>query len=293
MHAGRAPVDRGSGSVHPERPHGIGMPSRFTRFVSSLQIVGTLIGVPLGLASGYSIYRANFSVETSCQGLRNNIIAMLDKNVEIATRRILVRRDVAAFEQACDRIDPEATAAFKTLLAAEAAPATMKKKGPAPAIAEAVRKPDSQTAAAAKPQAEAAPEPEQRDTSLSDARWLAAVRQAMEAHGPEKTADKEPAQPARAVRPDVLGTIRTPAGAPLLQPAWNVPAVGAPTAAPVNLQPPPPADATRATQRDADHPVPPASIPVQAPPAGEARPVAGSWIAQIPLLGGVFERRSN
>ena len=85
--------------------------------VSTVQIVGSLLAVPLGLASGYSIYRANFSPETTCQALRTNIIGMLDKNVDATTRRMLVRRDIEAFEQNCGAVDPDAHAAFKTLLA--------------------------------------------------------------------------------------------------------------------------------------------------------------------------------
>ena len=50
--------------------------------VSSVQIVGSLLAVPLGLASGYSMYKANFAVDTTCQNLRANIVAMLDKNVD-------------------------------------------------------------------------------------------------------------------------------------------------------------------------------------------------------------------
>ena len=96
-----------------------------TRFVTAIQMVGSLLAVPVGIASAYSFYRANFSPEITCQSLRSGIVAMLDKSVDAATRRILVRRDVEAFEKACAAVDPDATAAFKALLAVEktAAPA--------------------------------------------------------------------------------------------------------------------------------------------------------------------------
>ena len=84
-----------------------------------LQVVGSLLAIPVGLASGYSIYRANFSVETTCQSLRANIVSMIDKSVDAGTRRMLVRRDVETFEQTCGTVDPDATAAFKALLAAD------------------------------------------------------------------------------------------------------------------------------------------------------------------------------
>ena len=85
------------------------------RFVTAIQLVGSLLAVPIGIASAYSFYRANFSPETTCQNLRSGIVAMLDKSVDAATRRILVRRDVEAFEKTCGTVDPDATAAFKTL----------------------------------------------------------------------------------------------------------------------------------------------------------------------------------
>ena len=97
---------------------------RLARTVSMLQMVGSLLAIPVGLASAYSIYRANFSVETTCQSLRADIISMIDKSVDASTRRMLVRRDVEKFEQTCGSIDPDATAAFKSLLATEKPPST-------------------------------------------------------------------------------------------------------------------------------------------------------------------------
>src|SRR5215831_2614339 len=108
--------------------------SKLARFVTALQLTGSLLAVPVGIASAYSFYRANFSPETTCQGLRSGIVAMLDKSVDAATRRILVRRDVEAFEKTCATVDPEATAAFKSLLATE-------KTASVPAAAPVVPKP--------------------------------------------------------------------------------------------------------------------------------------------------------
>jgi hypothetical protein len=93
--------------------------SKFSRFVTILQMLGSLVAVAVGVASAYSFYRANFVPESTCQSLRSGIIALLDKSVDAATRRMLVRRDVEEFEKACATVDPDATAAFKTLLAAE------------------------------------------------------------------------------------------------------------------------------------------------------------------------------
>jgi len=86
------------------------------RFMTALQLAGSLFAIPIGLASAYTIYHANFSPDATCQSLRANILATLDKDVDVATRRMLVHRDVAAFESGCGAIDPEAVAAFKRLL---------------------------------------------------------------------------------------------------------------------------------------------------------------------------------
>src|SRR6202142_129511 len=74
---------------------------RLTHTFTVLQVVGSLLAIPVGLASAYSLYRANFSVEATCQRLRGNIVTVLDKGVNATTRRMLVRRDVEAFERSC------------------------------------------------------------------------------------------------------------------------------------------------------------------------------------------------
>jgi hypothetical protein len=288
-------------------PHAATSATGFTRFVSTLQIAGSLLAVPLGLASGYSIYRANFSPETTCQTLRSNIIGMLDKNVDSTTRRMLVRRDIEAFEQNCGAVDPDAHAAFKTLLAVPMAAkvATLPKPRVVVAkpVAQAEHKPEQKVASKSEAKPEAKPmlkaaleEPD--DRAASDARWLAAVRQALVTKDAERAARAEPAQAEPAKAPRVV-----------LQPAWNVtaPAVVPPEAAARALPVQPQAVAQPLAQPvpqgpvgDADHPVPPASIPVIAPVAGND-PAGGeatggrfgTWIAQIPLVGRVIEPHGN
>src|SRR5262245_61598623 len=107
-------------------------PPTVVRFVTVIQLIGSLIAVPVGIGSAYTFYRANFSPETTCQSLHRRIIAMLDKSVDASARRILVRRDVETFEKTCALVDPEATAAFKTLLAAEKTPHPVPAAAPVP-----------------------------------------------------------------------------------------------------------------------------------------------------------------
>lgn len=277
-----------------QKAHAAVRATGLTRVVSSVQVISTLLAVPLGLASGYSMYRANFAIDTTCQNLRAGIIAMLDKNVDAATRRMLVRRDVATFEQTCGDVDPDAHAAFKVLLAVPPPPsAAAPKLRTALPAADVARKaePKAETAKAdvksapkAEPKVEAKaepksePKPEARPAVAekqpaavvaaapavdaealqreSDMRWLASVRQALVTH--EKT--EAAAEPAKAesnlVKPARTETL----------------AVARPAQPPVQLQPAwnvpapvvagtPAVEAPVSARALSDHPVPPAPIP--------------------------------
>lgn len=268
-----------------------------SRFMTALQMIGSVLAIPLGLASGYSIYHSNFSTEAQCQSLRANIVSMLDKSADASTLRMLVRRDVASFESTCGSVDPEAVAAFKTLLASgkpapQAAPA--RAVAPAKQIAHEPARPLQEAAkpAPAKPAvAEAKPAP--RDAAVSDAKWVASVRGAL-IHAPAAQAD----------------AAETPAAAPVPAPAQPAaPPISAPReplAPALSLAPPqaatqevapalPPAASVAAAPAPAppsNHPVPPVSIPdaVLAPPAtavAQKPPPSGirGAIAEIPLVG--------
>ena len=131
-------------------PH-TGSASRFARTMTALQVVGTLLAIPVGIGSGYSMYRANFSVEATCQSLRGNIVVMLDKSVDAGTRHMLVRRDIETFENTCGTVDPDATKAFKALLATDK-PATA-------AVTATVRHAEPRSTIAAKQPVATAPAP--------------------------------------------------------------------------------------------------------------------------------------
>lgn len=210
---------------HPIKPA-----SHFTRFVSGFQALSTLIGVPIALASGYSLYRANFAPETACANLRASIVQMLDKNVDAATRRMLVKRDIESFEQSCGAVDPDAHAAFKTLLDADKptsmaakpqgiakVPVATIKDTPKPSakepVKEAAREPGKEPGKnelrpaivekkpVAVPQAvAAAPAAETHPGGMSDTRWLDAVRSALvdpPAEHKDVVAEPAPVKPAK------------------------------------------------------------------------------------------------
>ena len=244
-----------------------GAVTRAARFMTVLQMAGSLLAIPVGLASAYSIYRANFSPETACQNLRANIVGMIDKKIDAGTRRMLVGRDVETFEKTCAAVDPDAVAAFKTLLSAEKAPAiahaavpakeNLRKAEPRPAVA--VKREPAPAPAPARP---AAPQPAQpHDTAVSDTKWLAAVRGAL-------------------VAPEHSRIAPPPSATPLavqVPPATDAPALPPPTAVTsVPAQPP-----------AVDHPVPPAAIPEMVT-ASTAK--AAGFLSHIPFIGQALAR---
>ena len=256
---------------------------RFTSLLTALQIAGSLLAIPVGLASGYSIYHANFSAAARCQSLRANIISMLDKNADASTLRILVRRDVADFETSCGTVDPDTVAAFKTLFTAGRTPPVTPRTAapPTPVTGELSQPPVAMTLRLATPAA-VETKPAERGAPASDAAWLAAVRHALtHSADPVPSADIAPAIPETATpmtRPHARETAAVAAG-PL---SLATPAL-----------PPTPAIALASeTAADAGHPVPPAPIIGPLPATAVAATVEthtgsrfGRWIAQIPLVG--------
>jgi hypothetical protein len=292
----------------PAPPHAA---SRLGRFMLVLQLTGSMLAIPVGLASGYSIYRANFSPETACRTLRANIVAMIDKQIDASTRRMLVRHDVETFERTCGAFDRDAEAAFKTLLTADGAaapaPASAKRvEMSAKAGAKAERTKVEQSREVRKSELRAAVPPEPlRDTpkerikeggketartaaaapvqpdAMSDARWLEAVRGALVAH--ETTASTEQRTEKAAARgapPRSLAVM--PAAAPVADaPA----AAAAPTLPPpAQISEPPDANAAPAQASDPDRLVPPASIPEQA----GSKPTG--WLSHVPFVGQALAR---
>ncbi len=273
--------------------------SRLSRWVNVFQLFGSLLAVPVGLGSAYSLYRANFSTDTTCQSLRASIVSMLDKNVDVSTRRVLVRRDVQAFEQNCAAVDPEASKAFKAVLAeaqpatawpAAAAPKVEQDKTPAKEVAHKVE-PRQQQQQTAKP----APAPAAADSArreATDAQWLDAVRQAMATRETEP-AEKPKALEAAPVLSPTPGTASTPSAAQVSPSATTeATAAPAPLGAPITLAPPAP---IAAAVSEPDHPVPPGAIPdaaeVAAAKREEPKSRLGRWVAHVPLLGPIWQNR--
>ena len=296
-----------------------GHPVRHTsRLMTAVQVIGTLVGIPVGLASVYSIYHSNFTVEARCETLRGGIISMLDKSTDASTLRMLVRRDVVTFETSCGAVDPDAVKAFKALLAAKAAPKVSPMATPAePSKQQVVREPAQKPVEKAKPAAppKAAPaapvveakpaeaKPVRRDAETSDANWINSVRETL-THAPaeqEQAAKALPETPTQPVEtnlqpspvPAVVQPPPPPPPPPAPPPAQARIVPEAPAAPPVSLAAPVapalpepvPVAAAPAPAPAADHPVPPGSIPDAQPVAKPAEPSSGhSWLAKIPLV---------
>ncbi len=291
-----------------------------SRFMSVVQVISTLVAIPVGLASVYSIYHSNFTVEARCETLRGSIISMLDKSTDASTLRMLVRRDVVTFETSCGAVDPDAVKAFKALLTVKAAPKAAPTEAPKQVVQEpskepareATKKPVEIAKPAALPKAtpvapvvEAKPaetkpaeaKSVRRDGETSDANWINSVREAL-THAPAEQEQTAKAPPATLTQP--VETTMQPSPAPAVvppRPAQARVVPEAPAAPPVSLAAPvapalpdPVPVAAAPTPTPArNHPVPPRSIPdAQA----EAQPIAKpaepssshSWLTKIPLL---------
>jgi hypothetical protein len=245
---------------------------RATRVITALQMAGSVLAIPVALGSAYSVYQANFSPDLACQNLRAGIVAMIDKKIDAATRRMLVRRDVEAFEKSCGSFDPDAKAAFANLLAEPRTvvhvPVTPKAD---PAKADAAKadaeKAEAKKAESAKAEPRPAPvaklAPAETEVA-SDARWLDAVRGALTTHA-------EPRAPAPASAAQPLGKLI------VAPPAQTAPALPAATAVPL------PAPSEHAN--DPDRPVPPAAIP-----EADQRTARATWVSRIPFVGQVLDK---
>ena len=275
------------------------------RLVSTAQIVGSLLAVPLGLASGYSIYRANFSPDTTCQQLRGNIINMLDKSVDATTRRMLVRRDIEAFERSCGGVDPDAHAAFKRLLATDPQVAVpLPTPGPNPeaklvkAEPKASVNPEAKIAKTVEAKVDVKPERkvEAKAVEAKAVETKAVEAKAVETKPVEAKAEAKPEpSPREAALTDArwLSAVRQalvkhPVAeepeAPVLHRSWNVTPAAAPPVAASPVAAPPAAVAARAPELPQPQTVP-STIPQTTPlPLNQApQPVADHPVPPAPI----------
>jgi hypothetical protein len=120
--------------------------------VRVLQIAGAALSIPAAAAGTFAAYQSYFSADVTCQKLRSNIVATLERNVTTETKRSLLRKDVAEFDKLCAEADPDAKAIFHAVLedthhASQETPRAAD-AGPAPAAATVAAPPSAQGAPA-------------------------------------------------------------------------------------------------------------------------------------------------
>jgi hypothetical protein len=86
------------------------------RLVTMLQFLGAALGIPAAAAGSYSAYVNYFSVETKCQRLSANILAVMERKIPAESRRTLIRKDVTDFNKTCGESDPDARSVFQAAL---------------------------------------------------------------------------------------------------------------------------------------------------------------------------------
>ena len=69
--------------------------------VKLLQMTGAAFAIPAAAAGTFAAYQSYFSAEVTCQKLRNNVVAIMERNVAPETKRSLLKKDVTEFDKLC------------------------------------------------------------------------------------------------------------------------------------------------------------------------------------------------
>src|SRR5215813_4214975 len=81
--------------------------------VKLLQMTGAALAIPAAAAGTFAAYQNYFSSDVTCQKLRSNIVAVMERNVAPETKRSLLKKDVTEFDKLCGEGDPDARAIFQ------------------------------------------------------------------------------------------------------------------------------------------------------------------------------------
>ena len=80
------------------------------------QLAGAALGVPAAAVGTIAAYQSYFSSDETCQKLRSNILATMERSVTPETKRSLLKKDVTDFDRLCGACDPDARALFHAAL---------------------------------------------------------------------------------------------------------------------------------------------------------------------------------
>jgi hypothetical protein len=86
------------------------------RLVTTFQFLGAALGIPAAAAGSYHAYQSYFSSEATCQRLRTDILAVMERRISADTKRSLLRKDVGEFDKTCGDNDPDARTVFHAAL---------------------------------------------------------------------------------------------------------------------------------------------------------------------------------
>jgi hypothetical protein len=86
------------------------------RMVTILQVAGAALGIPAAAAGSYSAYQSYFSSDATCQRLRTNILATMERRIAPEAKHTLLRKDIAEFDKTCGDGDPDARTVFQNAM---------------------------------------------------------------------------------------------------------------------------------------------------------------------------------
>src|SRR4029079_6878706 len=89
--------------------------------VKVLQIAGAALGIPAAAAGTFAAYQNYFSNDVTCQKLRTNIVATMERSVAPESKRTLLRKDVNEFDKLCGDGEPDARTIFHAAVPPEPA----------------------------------------------------------------------------------------------------------------------------------------------------------------------------
>ena len=84
--------------------------------VKLLQMTGATLAIPAAAAGTFAAYQSYFSSDVTCQKLRNDIVAIMERHVAPETKRSLLKKDVTEFDKLCGESDPDARAIFQAAI---------------------------------------------------------------------------------------------------------------------------------------------------------------------------------
>ncbi|MBV8109684.1 MAG: hypothetical protein JO012_07940 [Hyphomicrobiales bacterium] len=79
-------------------------------------MTGAALAIPAAAAGTFAAYQSYFSSDVTCQKLRNNIVAIMERHVAPETKRSLLKKDVTEFDKLCGEGDPDARAIFQAAI---------------------------------------------------------------------------------------------------------------------------------------------------------------------------------